>query len=479
MQQTYDSGFGFKRTRPVSGAAVVWLCASLGLLSPASGANLTFEALQQEWRQLFPSTLKPLLPPLITAPAAGSPFSIAEKHFLLGLPHIQTAPSGGTSLLRIRNYPPPIRQAHAACVKIITPYWHGAGIMISADGDVLTSYHLVAGASAVTVQMLDGRLLATTNVASFSARHDLALLHVGGGPFTFLPANRETMTLPGDSLSIVGHPGGLSWKLEPGSVIRLTAESGTDVMHFSADIGQGNSGGPIVDEAGRLCAITACAATLEDGSKVKVGVSAKAIRAFLSSPRNPAVFADLATGEKNRRTAELLQSLCLLTEEWTREWLIAMSQVTLAPAKQAANQREEQRVVLLNMERAAKVSLKLLLLRTVMAHCFDPSTPDPSLITSGMELTDALNRLMECTLLLGEASGQTPTEMHLALGRFRQARTQATFHFSRAVYGLEHASHALEFDQESPPSYLRLETLRNQYAPPGRYYETSRSEGRS
>ncbi len=478
MQQPYYSSLGCTRALPTSGIAVVWLCGLLGLLAPASASTPTLESLQQEWHQIFPATFKPLVPPLRPPPADGSPFSIAEKHFLLGWPLLSSLPSGSTSLLRIRNYPPPIRQAHAACVKIITPYWHGAGIMISASGDVLTSYHLVAGAPSVSVQMLDGRLLATTNVTAFSARHDLALLHVEGGPFTFLPANRVAPPASGEHLSIVGHPGELSWKLDPGSVIRLTSESGTEVLHFNADIGQGNSGGPIVDEAGQLCALTACAATLKDGSKVKVGISAKAIQDFLSSPRNPAALAEMAIGEKNRRTAELLQGLCLLTRDWMREWLNAMSQVTLTPAKPDANPLGERRVAVLNMERATEASLKFLLLKTVMAYCLDLSTPDPALIARGTELTGTLDRLLDCTRLLGEANGRTPADVQRVLGQIRNSRTQATLHFSRAVYGLEQAGDALEWEQVNPP-VLRLETLRDLYAPPSRYFETSRSEGRS
>ena len=477
MQQPHYSGTGWTRACRTGGMAVVWICGLWGTISLASASDLAVESLQKEWHQLFPPPLTTGSPPPVPTCPPMAPFAIASKQFLLGQPAVQSSPRPAISLLRIRNYPPPIRQAHAACVKIITPYWHGAGVMVSSDGDVLTSYHLVAGASAVTVQMLDGRLFATTNVSSFSAVHDLALLHVDGGPFSFLPANRNTAPPSGKHLSIVGHPGELSWKLDAGSVIRLTPESGTDVLHFNADIGPGNSGGPIVDEEGNLCAIAACAATLADGSTVKVGVSTKAILSFLDSPRNPALLADLAAREKNLRTADFLQNLTLLTGEWMRDWLNAMSQVTLSHSNPGSNQATAPRIRFLNFERAAETSLKLLLLKTVMERCLDSSPSDPMLVASSRELIGTLNRLLECTTLLGNANGQTAFNLRLALGQVRQSRAQAMLQFSRAVYGLERTVSALEFDQANPTGLGRLETLRDLYSPPGRHFEISRSEG--
>jgi hypothetical protein len=400
-----------------------------------------------------------------------------EKDFLLAGPSEPAPAAPLTSLLRIRNYPPPVRQTHAACVKIITPQWHGAGVVISADGDILTSYHLVAGAPAVSVQMLDGRLLRVTKVLAASATHDLALLHIEDGPFAFLPVTPTTRPAVQSRLSIVGHPGEWSWKLDSGTVVRYNTESGTEVIHVDADIGRGNSGGPMVDEAGRLCAITACSATLADGSTVKVGVSAQAIAEFLSSPGTPLPLKELAAAEKNRRSAEFLQSLCLLTEEWMHDWLEAMGKVTLADARTPSKAPQEPRVAFLNTERAAEASLKLLLLKTMVARCIDRSTPDPALVASGSNLGLALDRLMDCTAILTQASGSTPTGVRTALEQVRQNHTLATLRFGQALTSLVPAGRTAELNRSNPSDFQRLETLRQHYAPPGSHHTNNGSEG--
>jgi hypothetical protein len=454
----------------------------LGMLAatPARTGEPTLELLQQQLRQLFPPVAEARVPSPTGRPIAPSPHAITERSFLLANPTEQGAPAPFTSLLRIRNYPVPVRQAHAACVKIVTPYWHGAGVVISADGAVLTSHHLVAGAPALSVQLLDGRLLRVTNVVSFSALHDLALLHIDGGPFAFLPVLPETRPAPGDRLSIVGHPGEHSWKLDTGAVIRHQAEAGTDVIQVDAAIGRGNSGGPMIDEAGRLCAITACAAKLADGSTVKIGVSARAIAEFLAAPAHSASLPGLAVAEKTRRDAEFLQSLCLLTEEWMHDWLAAMGRVSLAAHAGAAPAVSQgPRIAFLNMEAAAEASLKLVLLKTLMARCLNRSTPDPALAAGSAELTGALDRLLDCTTLLSRATGGTPAEVRDAFDGVRQCRALATVQFGRALANLETAGRGAELDKSNPPEFSRLEVLRRQYAPPGSPPGTGHSKGPS
>jgi hypothetical protein len=99
------------------------------------------------------------------------------------------------------------------------------------------------------------------------------------------------------------------------------------------------------------------------------------------------------------------------------------------------------------------------------------------LVASSRELIGTLDRLLECTTLLGNADGQTAFNLRLALGKVRQSRALAMLHFSRAVYGLERTVSAMEFDQANPTGFGRLETLRDLYSPPGRHFEISRSEG--
>ena len=144
---SHHSHHGF--TRWLSMAVASFLC---GLSSASIGAMDPIAALQQELGAIF-KTHSDLT--TYTTLSSEDPHAIIERKFLWARPPDVLPLPLSISLRQIRSYAAPIRQAHAASVKIITPYWHGAGVVISAEGDILTSYHLVAGAPIVTVQTLD------------------------------------------------------------------------------------------------------------------------------------------------------------------------------------------------------------------------------------------------------------------------------------------------------------------------------------
>lgn len=471
-----ESGHANKLRLPVRWALVVSLvCLAAWRPPAAAAADPTVEALQDELRRVFP-----LPPPVPAMQDRGlqvqDPFAIVQKEYLWAAPMEQAPTPRRVSLRQIRSYAAPLRQTHAACVKIITPYWHGAGVLISPSGDVLTSYHLLAGAPSVTVQTLDGRLYPVTNAAAFSAVHDLGLVRISGGPFVCLPVAPPAPPAAGQALSIVGHPGEVSWKLSSGTVIRRNADAGTDVLHFDSDIGRGNSGGPIVDESGRLLAITACAAKLADGSSVKIGVPASTIATFLAAPPNPASFADLGTLERNRRVAEFLRSLYVLMGDWMESWAAGMGNVALA-ATPGRDPGPGPRVALRNLERPAAESVTFLLLRSLMARCSAFADLDPGLRTSMDGFSGMLNHLVDCTTALGAAGGRSAGEIQQALAEARRHRTLAATQFGKALTRLD--EFAARTDPAAGEAYRsrRWEALEKKYAPAGCHVDLNGPEG--
>jgi hypothetical protein len=441
-------------------------------------ADPTLESLQRELRQIFPAspTKNPSVSPGVATSA--DPYAIIEKDYLWAGTANPAERPRSTSLRQIRSYTPPIRQAHAACVKIITPYWHGAGIMISPTGDVLTSYHLVAEAPAITVQTLDGRLHPVTGIAAFSATHDLALLRVNGSSFVCLPVDREAPPATGQPLSIVGHPGGVSWKLSSGRMLRQAADDGSDVIHFDSDIGRGNSGGPVIDEAGRLCALTACAATLADGSTVKVGVSAKAMREFLASPRHDVSLPELAVLERNRRAAEFLQEVYLLMDEWMGAWLASMGEVSVSlSGRDATLPAAGRRVTFVNLQHAAGSSIQFLLLRSLMARSSELSDLNSQLKASMTDFSGVLGHLLACSAALSQAAGRSSSEARLALAQARQERALASRHFGAALVRLDTFSRGMALRETKPRRTGRLDSLVSKYVPGGCRVEINSPEG--
>jgi S1-C subfamily serine protease len=143
------------------------------------------------------------------------------------------------------------------------PRGAGSGFIWDNRGHVVTNAHVVAGASAATVRLVDGRAFEASLVGT-SPSHDLAVLRIS------IPSNRPP-PLPigtsgdlrvGQKVFAIGNPFGLDWTLTTGIVSaldrELPAEGGGIIerlIQTDAAINPGNSGGPLLDSAGRLIGV--------------------------------------------------------------------------------------------------------------------------------------------------------------------------------------------------------------------------------
>lgn len=439
----------------------VLLAAVLLTAGSVIAADALILELQSELHSLFPTALRQQASPAGLAAAPTAPFAIVSQEFLLAQTPWLHDGKGRLSLHQLRQAPPAIRTAHAACVKVITPYWHGAGVVISSEGDVLTSYHLIAGVPCASVQTMDGRIHTVTNITAASAIHDLALLRITGGPFVSLDPPANYAPAPGEPIFIVGHPGETAWKASSGTAIRRQSDRGTQVLHFEADISRGNSGGPVIDNSGRLVAITACAAELADGSKVKVGIAAPAIRAFLDAPRTPMEFADLTRIERNRRLADFLGQVCILMNVWINDWLASMALITVDSARETNGAGGIPRVRFQNTSQAATVSARLLLLRAMLLRCGGHDGIDPLLRNSLGNTAKSLDALIDGALLPGSGERSIP-DSRAAITQLAQCQRDANRYFKLALESVQSASTRFELDVADPLQFQRLSALRSQ-----------------
>lgn len=156
----------------------------------------------------------------------------------------------------------------------------GSGVVLRADGYVLTNNHVVAaaeGGGTVSITLSDGRTVPAT-VVGRDATDDLAVLKVavsGLKAATF--ADSEQLRV-GQAVLAVGAPLGLANTVTQGIVSTLhrpvstgeagaSAQSVIDAVQTDAAINPGNSGGALVDLAGRVVGInSAIASTGSSGS---------------------------------------------------------------------------------------------------------------------------------------------------------------------------------------------------------------------
>ena len=148
----------------------------------------------------------------------------------------------------------------------------GAGIVVNADGTVLTALHVVAGASSITVSFADGTQSPAT-IATERPESDIATLLPAKLPETVVPAVLGGGVTVGSAVFAVGHPLGLADSLSAGVVSALdrtvTVEGKRKLEHliqFDAAVNPGNSGGPLLNKAGQVVGIVTGLANPTDES---------------------------------------------------------------------------------------------------------------------------------------------------------------------------------------------------------------------
>jgi S1-C subfamily serine protease len=143
------------------------------------------------------------------------------------------------------------------------PRGTGSGFLWDEAGHVVTNFHVVEGASEATIRMADGTDH-RANLVGASPTHDLAVLRIGidlrlPPP---LPLGSSSDLRVGQRVYAIGNPFGLDWTLTSGIVSALDRSldngQGLPIQHLietDAAINHGNSGGPLLDSAGRLIGI--------------------------------------------------------------------------------------------------------------------------------------------------------------------------------------------------------------------------------
>jgi S1-C subfamily serine protease len=157
----------------------------------------------------------------------------------------------------------------------------GSGFVIDDEGRVLTNAHVVAGATDVRVVLSAQRTLKAT-VIGRDLDTDLALLEVhapDGVKLHPLELGDSDEARVGDETVAIGNPFGLERTLTTGVVSalqrRLTAQSGftiEDVIQTDAALNPGNSGGPLIDAAGRVIGVNSQIATGSSDDKSNTGI---------------------------------------------------------------------------------------------------------------------------------------------------------------------------------------------------------------
>jgi len=137
----------------------------------------------------------------------------------------------------------------------------GSGVIVAADGTIMTNVHVIERASRVRVTLNDQREFDATLVGA-DADADIAVLRVkAGGDLPHIPFGTSADLMIGETVIAIGNPFGLSHTVTTGVVsavgrsLRDEERTYTDFIQTDASINPGNSGGPLLDIKGELIGI--------------------------------------------------------------------------------------------------------------------------------------------------------------------------------------------------------------------------------
>jgi pSer/pThr/pTyr-binding forkhead associated (FHA) protein/S1-C subfamily serine protease len=167
-----------------------------------------------------------------------------------------------------------IAQQSQAAVGLITvsfgrDYFNGTGFVITADGYMLTNWHVVADSlhprpDTIWVIMADQSQAHYADVIATSQERDIAIMKIRGyqgGPFLTAIDWRGTKARQGEPAALIGYPAGSGFARLRGTVVRTSMTAGIisrateDVIQFDGITIGGSSGSPLFNAFGEVIAI--------------------------------------------------------------------------------------------------------------------------------------------------------------------------------------------------------------------------------
>lgn len=144
----------------------------------------------------------------------------------------------------------------------------GSGVIYTSNGYVITNYHVVEGATDITVTTSDRKIFPASLIGQYP-KSDLAVLRIEGDNLPYLKLADSDQAEPGSWILAVGNPLGLTSTVTAG----IISASGRSIsllddldaiesfIQTDAAVNPGNSGGPLVTADGKLLGINTAIAS--------------------------------------------------------------------------------------------------------------------------------------------------------------------------------------------------------------------------
>jgi hypothetical protein len=186
----------------------------------------------------------------------------------------------------------------------------GTGVIIRADGILLTAYHVIKDAKQIQVTLKDGETYDRVEVLGVDERRDVAALRIALKNLPALVTRTVTDEHIGERVFTLSNPQGMNWTISEGllSGVRLAddvpgAGKGYKLLQFTAPSSPGSSGGALVDGEGR--AIGLIVGALNGGQNLNFAVPLAAVVALADQTTHGIIAGGLALTEKPKEPEKI------------------------------------------------------------------------------------------------------------------------------------------------------------------------------
>jgi len=214
----------------------------------------------------------------------------------------------------------------------VVGFGHGSGFAVGPNR-IVTNAHVVAGAgvpgvtAGIGVVPSEGSQAFRARVVTVDAARDLALIEVEGGRFTPIPLFTGALD-DGQAVAALGYPGNVDLAtarsaddyitpLPPTRSVGIFSNArpinGIATLLHTANLARGHSGGPLLDQCGRVLGVNTLITRNENGdAPFAFAVANRELAAFLTAARQPfqsignecVAMADRLRSDQERATAE-------------------------------------------------------------------------------------------------------------------------------------------------------------------------------
>lgn len=149
-----------------------------------------------------------------------------------------------------------IEDSIPSVVTVKTNVGQGTGFIITRDGFIITNAHVLSGGKTVETLNYEQEEIKTSFIG-YNAELDLALLKITGEYIPLKLADSDNVNI-GEKVIAIGNPLGLQFSVSQGIVsgVHRTGPTGLEAyIQTDAALNPGNSGGPLINSAGRVIGI--------------------------------------------------------------------------------------------------------------------------------------------------------------------------------------------------------------------------------